>query len=494
MKVIIVGAGIAGMSAGIYARQSGFDVTIYESHSIAGGNSTSWKRNGYFIEGGMHWLVGSNKKTSLHKLWKEVGALQDNNPIYYRDPFLTYLGKDVQIQLTRDVQQLEKQLMQLSPQDETAIHQLIKDINAFKSITMPVTDIKGVKVKEKSKMTLSQILGYIKAGKAMSRLSKITIKEYLSRFQSREIQDILNSVIPMDEYSAMSMLFTLGGLAGNDSGYPKGGSLRMAQNMATTFQKLGGTIEYSKKVTKVNVENGQANGVWVDGEIHSADAIIITADTRVAIDTLFDQPLQETWMDEMRNEIQPVNCVFISLGVKADLSELPENMILPLDQPFEYAGHTHRMLGINNYANFEGYAPSGCTTLTMMFFEDTYDEWKRAKIEGIYEEKKQELAQQIIAIVEGVIPCVKDKIESWDIATPLTYERYCGTYRGSWMSVLKPNCKNQSYPCTSQSMNRLYFAGQRLVIPGGLPTALVTGRTAVQYLCKDVDVMFQKNI
>ncbi|HOO28715.1 MAG TPA: FAD-dependent oxidoreductase, partial [Lachnospiraceae bacterium] len=46
-KVIIAGAGIAGLTAGIYARQSGFEVTIYESHAIAGGASTSWRRNGY---------------------------------------------------------------------------------------------------------------------------------------------------------------------------------------------------------------------------------------------------------------------------------------------------------------------------------------------------------------------------------------------------------------------------------------------------------------
>ena len=43
-KIIIVGAGLAGLTAGIYARQSGFDVTIYESHSIPGGASTSWRR------------------------------------------------------------------------------------------------------------------------------------------------------------------------------------------------------------------------------------------------------------------------------------------------------------------------------------------------------------------------------------------------------------------------------------------------------------------
>jgi phytoene dehydrogenase-like protein len=44
---MVIGAGIAGLTAGIYAARSGFDVTIIEQHSIVGGMCTSWKRKGY---------------------------------------------------------------------------------------------------------------------------------------------------------------------------------------------------------------------------------------------------------------------------------------------------------------------------------------------------------------------------------------------------------------------------------------------------------------
>lgn len=53
-KVVIVGAGIARLSAGIYALQSGIDVTFFEVHTIPGGNCTSWRRKGYLFEGGLH--------------------------------------------------------------------------------------------------------------------------------------------------------------------------------------------------------------------------------------------------------------------------------------------------------------------------------------------------------------------------------------------------------------------------------------------------------
>lgn len=492
MKVIIIGAGIAGMSAGIYALQSGFDVTIYESHSIAGGNSTSWKRGDYFFEGGLHWLVGSSEKTSLNKLWHEVGALQENNPIHNRDTFITYINGKEKIELHRNIDNLEASLLAISPEDEKAIKQLGKDIRVMmKASSMPVTDIKGVKVKTKSKMSLSTILAYIAAGKTMARLSKMTVGEYIAPFQHEGIRTLLLSVVAAEDYAAMASLFTLGGFAAGDSGYPKGGSLRMAKNIADTFVRSGGVLELSKKVERVNVEHGKANGVWIEGMLQKADAVIVTADTLTAIDYLFVKPLHEPWMDELRRDIVPVNCTFVSLGVAADLSHLPANVIMPLKEPFKNGGQTYPKLAFNNYAKFDGYAPKGCTAVTTIMMEDTYDEWKKAKEDGSYAGKKQELAELVISRFEQIVPEAKGKVEVWDVATPVTYERYCSTYRGSWMSIMRTDNKRMNFPCKSESIDRLYFAGQRIMLPGGVPSALMTGRKAVQHLCKDTDAVFQ---
>lgn len=59
----------------------------------------------------------------------------------------------------------------------------------------------------------------------------------------------------------MTLAVTLGGLSGNDSGYPKGGSLQLVQNMADTFESLGGIIEFNKKVDCVDVVEKHTNGV-----------------------------------------------------------------------------------------------------------------------------------------------------------------------------------------------------------------------------------------
>jgi len=71
-KVAIIGGGIAGLCAAVYAAQSGYQVEVLEQHSVPGGLATSWSRGEYTFETCLHWLVGSNPKGTLHEQWREV--------------------------------------------------------------------------------------------------------------------------------------------------------------------------------------------------------------------------------------------------------------------------------------------------------------------------------------------------------------------------------------------------------------------------------------
>ena len=66
-SIIIIGAGFAGLAAGIYAQMNGYRTQIFEMHSLPGGLCTSWQRKGYTIDGCIHWLVGSSPRSSLHR-------------------------------------------------------------------------------------------------------------------------------------------------------------------------------------------------------------------------------------------------------------------------------------------------------------------------------------------------------------------------------------------------------------------------------------------
>ena len=490
-KVIIVGAGISGLTAGIYARQSGFDVTIYESHTIPGGASTSWKRKGYLFEGGMHWLTGSSPKTPLNKVWREVGALNDDVRIINRDPFYTFEYKGQTACLYRDIDKLKQHFLEISPQDRNEIQRLFRDLKKLESINMPVTDIKGVKVKNKAPMPLSTLLKMIPAIPCIAAYSKLTAKRYSERFASPLLRLILQSIVG-PEYNALALLFTLSTLLSDDGGYPEGGSLGMANRMAKYFETLGGCIEYGKFVSRIAIDNNAAQEVIVDGEKKPADAVIVTQDTLCAIDTLFETPLREKWAEDMRKNTMPMLNTFISLGIEADLSEYPESLLFSLEKPLICGGIAEEVISFNNYASYKGYAPNGCTALTAIIGGDSYDFWKKCRENGTYGSEKQKLAEAYIKILSEKIPCIEGKVAVWDVATPLTYERYLHSFKGSWMTVMEKG-RPVSYPSKPESIKNIYFAGQRLMVPGGLPIAAGTGRKAIQFLCKDTGTVFQGN-
>ena len=492
-KVVIVGAGISGLTAGIYAQQSGFDVTIFESHTIPGGASTSWRRKGYLFEGGIHWLTGSSKKVPLNKLWYEVGALDDSVPLFNVDPFLTFEFAGKTAYLYRDVEKLRQHFLTLAPEDAKEINSLCKDIKKFSNISMPVTDIKGVKVKNKSFISVSSIIKMLPAFPRMSFYGKQSVAEYAARFTSPILRQFIENIIG-PEYAATGLVFTLATLASGDGAYPLGGSLAMASRMAKNFEKLGGSIQYGKVVSKVSVKNGIANGVFINGELIPADAVIVTQDALVAIDRLFDEPIREPWAENMRQNTTPVLDTFISLGVETDLSGLPERVAFMPDKPIMCGCIPQKHIGFCNYASYEGYAPVGCTAVTSIISGDSYDFWKTCKENGTYQAEKEKLANEVIEALAMKYPQTAGKIAVWDVATPLTYERYLGSYKGSWMTIMGKGQRQTNYPSKPESIQNVYFAGQRLVSPGGLPVALETGRRAVQYLCRDTDTVFQGNL
>jgi phytoene dehydrogenase-like protein len=488
-KVAIIGAGIAGLSAGVYAQKCGFDVTIFESHSIAGGICTSWKRKGYLFEGGMHWLAGSAENQPMNKMWRHIGALDDSVKISYCEPFMEYNHEGTPIRIYRDVDTTERHLLELSPYDKKEIKTLCNNIRKMKNLSELIRDLKGVQVIKKSPSSLSALFSLLPVISVMSKYSKVSVAEYATRFKHEGIHNMF-SAMPGNEQGIAMFIMTMGALARGDGGFPEGGSLPFAQRIIDTFTALGGEILYNTRVEKILIENGKAKGVIAGGKEILADAVIVTSDT-MAIEQYFDAPLMALWIDEMHRVTEPTTAVFVSLGICADLKHYPERPLINLRNPINLSNETIKSLLISNYANDQHYSPEGRSVLTVQLNGDTYDYWKKLKESGTYAKEKQRIGDEVIAEISAAMPEADGNIEVCDIATPLTYERYCGSWKGSWMTAITPNTKFKPYPAVIKGLNNVYFAGQRMIPPGGIPPAMMSARTAVQHLCRDNSVVFK---
>jgi phytoene dehydrogenase-like protein len=74
-SIVIIGAGIGGLSTGCYAQMNGYRATILEMHTGPGGLCTSWQRDGYTFDGCIHNLAGTVPQSAFHGMWRELGLV-----------------------------------------------------------------------------------------------------------------------------------------------------------------------------------------------------------------------------------------------------------------------------------------------------------------------------------------------------------------------------------------------------------------------------------
>lgn len=481
-KVIVIGAGISGLTAAVYARRSGFEVLVLEKAGNPGGVSTSWRRKGYTFEGGVHWLIGAREDVPLHAVWKETGALQENNPVFFKDPIYTLVDDAGQMPLRRDLKGLEITCFR----DRLALASLRFHLACFRYFHSPILDMPGLRSRYPRGFHPLEFVRMLPAVILTPFLMLESAAGYARRFRSPRIRALLGAVVAPG-INALSLIYTLSTFSAGDSGYPQGGSLRMAQNMAECLTSLGGEIRYHTPALSLTREGGSVL-VRTASDTLQADAVIISMDARKAIDKLFGEPLQDRWARRMRENLKTTQCMFIGLGVKADLSAYPRSMQLVLRRPLTVAGITYKTLVVNNYAQERAYAPVGCTVVTCLLHGDSYGFWAAARADGSYAARKQEAIALLTDRLADRIPEIRTTVEVTDMATPLTYERYCDTFEGSYMSNWEAGKRVPHAPMRYGP--GIYFTGQRVSFSGGLPPAAETGHRTAQTLCKDFGVEF----
>ena len=493
-KIVVVGAGIAGLSAAIYLQRSGFEVTICEQGSNAGGSFSSWERGGYTFEGALEWLGGSNPSTELYQLWKETGAFDDSTAIDFLDPYHCVLYEGQIVSLYRDIDTTARHLLAISPEDSQHIRLMAKDVKKLSKIKMPPFNIRGVKIHNPRRICPAKYIPMLPGLIRLLFLNKISCRDYVEKFKHPALQksfDIIRSY-----FRATNLIFTMGTMHAGDGGYPEGGSRGIIQRMIAAFEGLGGKLLFHTPVHKVNITYGSkkpalghVTGVTLGDKTLAADAVIVTQETLAALEHLFERPLEDAWLQKLQKSAKSSVCTFIGVGIRAEIPDAP----VPewqLTEPITYVGETITEIGFFNH-NRHGYAPKGCTVLTSRLRRDTYDNWKKAREEGRYEEEKRALADAVSREICLRYPQARGNIEVIDIATPLTYERYTGAYRGSWMSITSAGDPIKIYPGLVKNVKGLYFAGFRLIPPGGVPAALLSGRRAAQMVCRQFKTVFK---
>lgn len=482
-KITIIGGGVAGLSAGIYAAMNGFDTEIIEMHTVAGGQCTAWERKKYRFDYCLHWLVGTSKG-AFHDIWKETNVINDateiidhaiHSKIYdqERNEFIIYSNID----------KWEEYLIGIAPEDTKTIQRMCIDMREsalLEPFALPPQ--------------LRKPLDYIRIVPKMlpvfnlvRKFGRLTCREYFDKlgFKSEKIKLVLDALYGDRNFSALAFIFMLGWFHQKNAGYIKGGSYPLAQRMLEKFEKVGGKFVSNKKVEKIIIENDCAKGVILsDGTQIDSDYVISAADGYATIFKMLEgKYLSKKVSHAYKNWEKFSSMVQVSFGI---------NKVIHSDAPIIINTTKNKKIGTTvlkngfsfmNYSYDNTMAPEGKTSIVMRF-DSPWEFWKNLEGEA-YQNEKREIEKDAISYLETEFPGISEFIEVIDVATPKTNVRYTGVKEGAYEGFL-PSKENmmKSLDMTLPKLQNFYMAGQWLFPGGGLPPSVQTGKWVVQLICK----------
>lgn len=504
-RVLIIGAGLAGLAAGIYARLNGWRAHIVEHAARPGGVAATWQRKGYAIDGGIHYHMDVAPGTPVHRLYRTLG-------VWNRDRYLpleTYtVFRDLEtgrrLEVTRDLDRLADDLKSTpggGTRDRTRfIDRLIGAARALSGTDMVAA------------MPRPPELGALGAGRAAEAWTGLKTLFRLgsrARFYTGPFARPVAGTVPGpagDWFSDIACrlflpqnpvwftalvlgLFSRGGLYLRTDG--SGG---FTGEMESRFLDLGGEVTYRATVDRIETRDGRAVGVRLaGGERLTAGAVIAAGDGHSTIFNLLRDCDPGPRLRKIHSDLElfPPLTMF-NFGVGREMADRNWFHQLRLEIPLARGCHRDSWLGVRVFNYGPGFAPPG-RCLVQVITESDWRHWAGLRRDrAAYREEKRNLAAGVLNALDRAWPGLAAGVDMTDVATPHTWWRYTLNRRGSWEGFLPtPRALMTIVPRTLPGLAGLAMAGQWVMPGGGVIPSMVSGAQAVEIICRRAGMPFR---
>ncbi len=484
-KVIIIGAGVAGLACGCYLQMNGIQTEILEAALLPGGLCTSWHRGPYVFDGCLRWLMGTHPPSAFHQIWQELGAIAGRE-VLSTDEILRIedaCGKTLVV--PADLDKLASEFKRIAPEDSKLIDRLVRDARRCAPLEPPLEKpFELMTPREKMRTGLR----YLPMMPVVLRWKNLPITTYLARYKNNFLREALQAIASNEHMSALVLVMIIAFRTRNNTGFVAGGSWDFAMAIADRYARLGGTVRYKAKVTSIKVENDHATGVQCDdGTVVPASTVVSCADGYTTIFKMLDGRFVDKKIHYLYDHCKLFPAIIqISLGIKKVFPDAPHTLNLTLLEPLRVDDQMqHHRLEVETFGSASALCPEGTTVMTVRL-PTSYEFWTQLKKNdpNRYRAEKKKVLREIIAILDKRFPGLEQNIERSDIATPATFVRYTGNWQGSYEGWLPtPRILGRRIPYTLPGLKNFYMAGHWVVAGGGLPSAALSGRYVAQMIC-----------
>jgi phytoene dehydrogenase-like protein len=481
-RVVVIGAGIAGLCAAAYARRCGYDVDLVERQDRAGGLATSWRRGGYTFETCLHWLLGSNPRSGTYARWREVLDIDKLSFVQPQEYVRLETDHGESLSMPTDADRLESELLIRAPQDTAEIRRLAADVRFLGGFDMPDPSAPALARCASAIRVLPQLL-------RMRRWSGSTVRDVGERFRHPLLRSFFQSG-ELSELSSLALVMSLAWMNAGNARYPIGGSQAVIRLLVERLRQSGARLRFGEPVQRIVVDQHRAVGVDLPGdEFLAADWVISAADGHHTIYELLGGNYLDAAITRAYDRL-PVfpSYLQVSLGVARNLSDQPGFVTRLLDNPLPVDPGTEVSQVSFRIFHFDPtFAPPGRTAVTCFLPTRHVEYWRHLQSDepARYRDEKHRVAQSVIGVLERRLPGIRGDIEVVDVSTPATVVRYTNNWKGSmegWLPT--PATGFRPMRMTLPGLRRFMRVGHWVVPGGGLPSGLMSARAALHEICR----------
>jgi all-trans-retinol 13,14-reductase len=467
--IIIIGAGLGGLTAGAKLAKEGMRVLLIEQHSKPGGCATTFKRGDFTMEVGLHEMDGPFPGDMKSRIFSELDVF--GNIEFIRVPeFYHFVREHLNISIPHDPEGAMKILRKEFPSETEGIKAFFDQILNPKRKSAQ----SGI-IKDKS---VGEFLDSIIHNEDL----KLVLLGNLGYFHDDPYS------ISLTYYSVAQGSYFKGGAS-----FIKGGSQNLSDHLAAYIRNHGGDILLNHLATGIISEGTKVKGVTCKKRADSSSSIITAyADEIIANTAIPNLPglLTEEpgikLMNEIKSQKPGSSLLTIYFGFKNSLKTIGNNHYSTF--VFDSSIKTQADIFNNNQADFHnrsftfidygqidsGLAPEGKSVGAICCI-DYLKDWELLSKEE-YNKKKEETAKIFIQRIENLIPGIASEIEYYEVGTPATIKDYTSNPGGAVYGFAQ--LPDKSAVNLSGIFDNLHIASAWGNTGGGFSGAIFSG-----YLC-----------
>lgn len=483
--VIIIGAGIGGLSSGAVLSRNGMNVLVLEKNHVPGGYAVNFKRGNFEFDVSSHLInnldcIGDIPYSMLEECGIKNSVRLLSSKYLYRSIFPDF---DIRVPQCNPHEYLNL-LKTYFPGEKHGLENLFKAMTGF---FLKLERLKG------SDISSSDLVLYMNS----------TVQGVLDKFLDDEkLKAIISQLwpyygLPPSMLSALYFFYPWYDFINTGGYYPNGGGESISKALMNVIKTNNGEVRLNNKVENILVtEDGACGVVNSNNEKIYCKNVISNIDARTTFHDLIDEHCLPTeFIDDIDGMEPSISAFVVYLGLNVDLNIINQDDYIifmnpgyDTDKQYEYFINNEMQsvpFSMSLYSNLDvEYAPRNKSVLSIMTLAG-YDYWDGLS-NAEYERQKRKFTETLIKKAEMIIPNLSSYIEVVESATPRTMRRYSGNYQGAiygWSQCVAQSGVKRLKMKTP--VNNLFLVGAWSQPGGGIKGVMRSGINMANMILRD---------